>query len=76
MSARRLLKILSVLCLGLLAGCSGQSAEMRQAQEELDAACAQIDIQDIQEMGIDPAEYGCEEDGTGIPVEEWIEQNE
>ena len=50
--------------------------EVSRAQQELDAQCAQMDIQEAQEMGIAPEEYGCEPDGTGIPVREWVEQNE
>jgi hypothetical protein len=49
-------------------------AELREAQRELDAQCAQIDIQEAQKMGMPPEKYGCEADGTGIPVQEWIDQ--
>lgn len=76
MNITRRLIIPPILCLVLLAGCSGQSPEMRQAQEELDEACAEIDVRDMQDIGVPPEEYGCEEDGTGMPVGEWIEQNE
>lgn len=48
--------------------------ELSRAQRQLDAQCAQMDIQEAQEMGVPPEEYGCEADGTGIPVREWIEQ--
>lgn len=52
------------------------SEDLREAQRELDAQCAQMDIQEAQEMGMPPEEYGCEADGTGIPAQEWIDRGE
>jgi hypothetical protein len=34
-----------------------------------------MDIQEAREMGIPPEEYGCDADGTGIPIREWMEQD-
>ena len=50
--------------------------ELSRAQRQLDAQCAQMDIQEAQNMGIKPEKFGCEADGTGIPIKEWIERNE
>lgn len=50
--------------------------DLSRAQRQLDAQCAQMDIQEARNMGIEPEEFGCEADGTGIPVREWMERNE
>lgn len=50
--------------------------DLSRAQRQLDAQCAQMDIQEAREMGIPPQEYGCNPDGTGIPVKEWMEQRQ
>lgn len=48
---------------------------LSRAQRQLDAQCAQMDIQEAREMGIPPEEYGCDADGTGVPIREWLEQS-
>jgi hypothetical protein len=50
--------------------------ELSEAQRELDAQCAQMDVQEAQEMGMPPEEFGCEADGTGVPVREWLDRGE
>ncbi len=53
-----------------------QSPEnLSRAQQQLDAQCAQMDLEEAENMGMPPREFGCEPDGTGIPIKEWLEED-
>lgn len=53
-----------------------QSPEnLSRAQQQLDSQCAQMDLEEAENMGMPPREFGCEPDGTGIPIKEWLEED-
>lgn len=52
-----------------------QSPEnLSRAQQQLDSQCAQMDLEEAENMGMPPEEFGCEPDGTGVPIKEWLKE--